>query len=223
MLSPGGFWEVLVYLYSAPDRICAWTCICIYGAQCICICGATLRGASGSQKDSGKWSKVKPGSSQGWVKIFTLTFKLSQIVTKSKNKYRKKYKYINIEIHKCRSSQGWVKIITVTFKLSQINTKIENKYKTYKFSPKDGWWPVNTGDKDDSPKICEDDDDVNDQDDDVDGGVDVVDGGVDVVWVKIFATTFKWSGSGRSVWATVSQVCLFPTIDKNTSMWKKKY
>ena len=73
------------------------------------------------------------------------------------------------------------------------------------------------GDKEDSPKIC-DDDDVNDQDEDVDGGVDVVDGGVDVVWVKIFATTFKWSGSGRSVWATVSQVCLFPTIDKNTKI-----
>ena len=38
------------------------------------------------------------------------------------------------------------------------------------------------GDKEDSPKIC-DDDDVNEQDDDVDvvGGVDVVDGGVDVV------------------------------------------
>ena len=54
------------------------------------------------------------------------------------------------------------------------------------------------GDKEDSPKICDDDDDDNDQDDDVDGGVDVVDGGVDVVWVKIFATTFKWSGSGRS-------------------------
>ena len=75
----------------------------------------------------------------------------------------------------------------------------------------DWWWPVNTGDKEDSPKICDDDDDVNDQD-------DVVDGGVDVVWVKIFATTFKWSGSGRSVWATVSQVCLFPTIDKNTKI-----
>ena len=39
--------------------------------------------------------------------------------------------------------------------------------------------------------MCDDDNDVNDQDDDVDGGVDVV-------WVKIFATTFKWSGSGRS-------------------------
>ena len=67
------------------------------------------------------------------------------------------------------------------------------------------------GDKEDSPKICDDDDDVNDQD-------DVVDGGVDVVWVKIFATTFKWSGSGRSVWATESQVFLFPTIDKNTNI-----
>ena len=88
------------------------------------------------------------------------------------------------------------------------------------------WWPVNTGDKEDSPKICiDDEDDVNDQDKDVDGGVYVVDGGVDVVWVKIFATTFKWSGSGLVVGLSHKLPSLSFTHhwQKYKHQWRKKY
>ena len=65
------FWEVLVCLYHGVAGVFVTEFVFVFALQ--------LCAASGSQKDSGKWSKVKPASdSQGWVKIFTLTFKLSQ-------------------------------------------------------------------------------------------------------------------------------------------------